>query len=52
MTQQEHVNVTPEAITRAVSWKILGVLIGAAFIAILAIVGLIIYRKRDTLRGY
>ena len=52
ITQQEHINVTPEAITQAVSWKTLGILVGAAFIAILAIVGLIIYRKRDMLRGY
>ena len=52
VTQLEHINVTPEAITQTVSWKTLGVLVGATFIAILAIVGLIIYRKRDTLRGY
>ena len=52
VTQLEHINVTPEAITQAVSWKTLGILVGAAFTAILAIVGLIIYRKRDMLRGY
>jgi hypothetical protein len=52
VTQLEHINVTPEAITQAVSWQTLGILIGAAFIAILVTVGLIIYRKRDMLRNY
>jgi hypothetical protein len=52
VTQQEHVNVTLEAITKAVSWQTLGILIGIAFVSILVIVGLVIYRKRDMLRGY
>jgi len=52
LTQQEHINVTPEIVTQAISWKILGILIGATFIVILAVVGLILYRKRDMLRGY
>ena len=51
-TQQVHINVTPEAVTQAVSWKILAILIGATFIVILAVVGLIFYRKREILRGY
>ena len=51
-TQQEHISVTPEAVTQAVSWKVLGILIGVTFIVTLAIVGLILYRRRDMLRGY
>jgi len=47
VTQLEHINVTPETVTPAVSWKVLGTIIGAAFAAILAIVGLILYRRRE-----
>jgi len=49
VTQQEHINVTPEAITQAVSWNTLGIIIGIAFISILIIVGLVIYRHRSML---
>ena len=52
VTQLENINVTPEAITQAVSWKTLGILVGAAFITILAIVSLILYRRSNILRGY
>jgi hypothetical protein len=48
----DNINVTPEAITQAVSWKTLGILVGAAFITILAIVSLILYRRSNILRGY
>ena len=50
-TQQEHIVVPPEAITQVVSWKTLGILIGAVFFSILVITGLIIYSKRDMLRA-
>jgi hypothetical protein len=50
LTHQEHVNVTPEAITRVVSWKVLGIVISIAFLVILVIVGLILYHWRDILR--
>ena len=49
-TQQEHISVTYAVITHVVGWNTLGVLVGAIFIAILAIVGLILYRRRDALR--
>ena len=52
ITQMEYINIRSEAYIQAVSWKILGILISVTFTAILVIVGLIIYRKRDMLRGY
>lgn len=43
--------VTPEAITRAVSWWILGATVGAATFSIAIVIALVVYRRRDMLRG-
>jgi hypothetical protein len=43
--------VTPEAITRTVSWWILGATVGAATLAIAIVIALVVYRRRDMLRG-
>jgi hypothetical protein len=48
---EEHLTVTPESLTHVVSWM-LGIIIGITFLAILTIVGLILYRRRDMLRDY
>ncbi len=44
--------VTPELITKAVSWKTLGMVVGVTLILTMAIVAVILYRKRDMLRDY
>ena len=51
-TQPEQFIVTPEAITKVVSWKTLGIIIGATLLVIAAVVTLVVYRRRDMLRGY
>ena len=52
VTQLEHINVTPEAITQVATWKTLRIIVYAALIAIFAIVCLMLYRLRNILRGY
>jgi hypothetical protein len=44
--------VTPEAITKVVSWKTLGIIIGAMLLVIAAVETLVVYRNRRMLRGY
>jgi VCBS repeat-containing protein len=44
--------VTPESITQAVSWKILGMVVGVTLILTMAIMAAILYRRRDMLRDY
>ncbi len=51
-TPPEYINVTTEAITKAVSWKTLGVLVAAALIPVAILVGIIIYRRRHLLRVF
>ena len=51
-TEQQQFTVTPESITQAVSWKTLGMIICATLIVIAAMIVLIVYRRRDMLRGY
>lgn len=43
--------VNPESITTIESWWTLGAVIGVASILILVLVGVVIYRKRDMLKG-
>jgi hypothetical protein len=42
--------VTPEALTRVVSWWTLGVVIGIASVLIIVLLAVIVYRRRDMLR--
>jgi hypothetical protein len=42
--------VPPQAITKVVSWWTLGVVIGSASILIVAVLAVIIHRRRDMLR--
>jgi hypothetical protein len=51
-THPEKLLVTPEAITKAVSWKTLGIIIGATMLVIIAVITLVLYRRRDMTRGY
>jgi VCBS repeat-containing protein len=44
--------VTPELITKAVSWKTLGIVVGITLLLTMVIVAAILYRKRDMLRDY
>jgi hypothetical protein len=48
-TLQEHINVTPETITQVVSWKMLGIVIGNAFLLSMVILAIVLYRRRDML---
>ncbi len=48
-TPLEKVIVTPESITKNVSWWTLGAVIGVAMILIIAFLAVMIYRKRDIL---
>jgi hypothetical protein len=51
-TEQYQFTVTPESITRVVSWKTLGMVVGATLIMITALVAVILYRRREMLRDY
>jgi hypothetical protein len=51
-TLLRQLTVTPESATTAVSWKILGIIIGAALALGSLIVTLVLYHRRDMLRGY
>ena len=51
-TEQCQFTVTPESITKVVSWRTLGIVIGAAVISVMVILALILYRRRDMLRDY
>ena len=44
--------VTPESVTKVVSWKTLGVIIVSTFVFITILVALVLYRKREMLHGY
>ena len=48
----QRINVTPEMLSRVVSWKTLGIIIGSALALGLMIIGLVLYFRRDTLRDY
>jgi len=51
-TEQKQFTVTPESLTKAVSWRTLGIVIGSVFISMAMIVALIIYRRRNLLFNY
>jgi hypothetical protein len=51
-TPLQHVTVTAESITSAVSWKTLGVLIGSILTAGLVLIGIMLYLRRNMLRDY
>jgi VCBS repeat-containing protein len=44
--------VTSELITKAVSWKTLGIVVGITLLLTMVIVAIILYHKRDMLRDY
>jgi hypothetical protein len=48
----EKFTLIEESITRAVSWGSLGVIIGGTLVVLLAVLGIVIYRRREMLRGY
>jgi len=43
--------VTPDVVTTVVSWNILGWIIGASLLVISVVLALVIYKRRDMLRG-
>ena len=51
-TEQRQFMVTPESVTKVVSWKTLGVVIGSMVIVIVLTVALVLYHRRDMLRDY
>jgi hypothetical protein len=51
-TNEEELQVTPESATKVVSWATLGMIIGAALILIVAMVVVVLYHRRDMLRGH
>jgi len=51
-TELKQFTVTPESLTKAVSWRTLGIVIGAVFISMATVLVLILYRKRNLLFNY
>jgi hypothetical protein len=51
-TEPQQLTVTPEAITRVVSWMTLGMVIGATLAVTAAVVLIVLYRRRFMLRDY
>ena len=49
-TEQSQLTVTPESITKVVSWKTMGVVISSTVLLIVITVSLVLYRRRDMLR--
>jgi len=50
--QFEKFTLIEESITRAISWGSLGIIIGGTLIVLLTVLAVVIYRRRDMLRGY
>jgi hypothetical protein len=50
--QFEKFTLIEESITRAISWGSLGIIIGGTLIVLLSVLAIVIYRRRDMLRGY
>jgi hypothetical protein len=50
--QFEKFTLIEESITKAVSWGSLGFIIGGTLVVLLTVLGIIIYRRREMLRGY
>jgi hypothetical protein len=48
----EKFTLIEESITKAVSWGSLGVIIGGTLVVLLTVLGIVIYRRREMLRGY
>ena len=50
--QFEKFTLIEESITKAISWGSLGIIIGGTLIVLLTVLAIVIYRRRDMLRGY
>ena len=50
--QFEKFALIEESITKAVSWGSLGIIIGGTLIVLLTVLAIVIYRRREMLRGY
>jgi hypothetical protein len=50
--QFEKFTLIEESITRAISWGSLGIIIGGTLVVLLTVLAIIIYRRREMLRGY
>jgi len=48
----EKFTLIPESVTAAVSWGSLGVIIGITLLVVTAVVVIVLYHRRETLRGY
>ena len=48
----EKFTLIEESITRAISWGSLGIIIGGTLIVLLLVLAIVIYRRREMLRGY
>jgi hypothetical protein len=51
-TEPQPFTVTPQDIARVVSWKTLGIVIGAALIVTAVILAIVLVRRREMLHGY
>ena len=50
--QFEKFTLIEESITKAISWGSLGIIIGGTLIVLLTVLAIVIYRRREMLRGY
>ena len=50
--QFEKFTLIEESITKAVSWGSLGIIIGGTLVVLCAVLAIVIYRRREMLRGY
>jgi hypothetical protein len=50
--QFEKFTLIEESITKAVSWGSLGIIIGGTLIVLCAVLAIVLYRRREMLRGY
>jgi hypothetical protein len=50
--QFEKFTLIEESITKAVSWGSLGIIIGGTLVVLFAVLAIVIYRRREMLRGY
>ena len=51
-THQQRFTLIPESLTKAVSWGSLGLIIGLTLIVVLTVVAVVLYRRREMLKGY
>ena len=50
--QFEKFTLIEESLTRAVSWGSLGIIIGGTLVVLLTVLAIVIYHRREMLRGY